>query len=64
MIANYTIVDCRSHTLFEPYTFNTEEEALKWWEGVIKNTVERKQNRVLIMYKDAEMFKTFTLLDY
>jgi hypothetical protein len=59
MIAPYTVLDVRSGTAFEPYTFDSLTEARKSFDQMAINTIEKKQTRSLHLYEEGDLLVTF-----
>jgi hypothetical protein len=61
MIQPYTILDVRSHTLYEPYHYDTQGEAMTAFEQMAIHAIKGEQTRQLHLYQDAILIKTFSL---
>lgn len=53
MPIQWTVVDCRSHTHFEPYTYgNDATSAWAGFEFMAKNAIEHNTTRQLALYNN------------
>jgi hypothetical protein len=63
MINPFTVVDVRSHTLFEEYGYDNQTDAIQAFKSMANAAIDGNQTRIVNLYQDAILIKTFTTVD-